>query len=285
MSRFPNPIGLPEVAKWMKAQQVPPWFAAPLDYVLTNVSSPSLTANATPHAKGAWAQLTASTPGACNALILEVHSVATTATATATLLDIGIGAAGSEVAIAENIAIGSAAVGTGNGINFTLPVYVPAGVRLAARIQSLVANKTCTLVWTLNYDRNGVETPTALDVLGTSTSTSTGTALSTAGTYVEVVAATAKTYSAIGIVPSASGTNMASYNLTYTLAVGPAGSEVDMAVFSKIVSSSAEYMARPNVSPAIYALNIPTGSRLSVKQAGATANQSQYHVTLIGVPA
>jgi hypothetical protein len=94
-----------------------------------------LTAPAATNSESAWTQISASTTATARWMVVGL-SIPNTATATAIngLLDIGIGAAGSEVGIVNDIPY---AVSTAEDINapypLTYPVNVPAGIRLAAR--------------------------------------------------------------------------------------------------------------------------------------------------------
>jgi len=99
----------------------------------------AVTHGATPHTKAAWVQLIASTSFAASFVVITVAGNNASGAASGTLLDIGIGAASSEQVIIPNLAAGY--VGTmaqASGVrSYMFPLYIPSGVRIAARTQSV----------------------------------------------------------------------------------------------------------------------------------------------------
>jgi hypothetical protein len=113
----------------------------------------TVTADATIHTKGAWAQIIAST--ARDAYGITVFIAATAGAASTNqryLVDIGIGASSSEVVLIPDLLCGNAsafnaAANTGPAM-FHFPIYIPAGSRISARGQALVTVKTSRVcVW------------------------------------------------------------------------------------------------------------------------------------------
>ena len=102
------------------------------------------------------------------------------------------------------------------------------------------------------------------------------------GTYVEIVASTSRAYRAVVLVPNVSSNTVASINVTYTVATGAAGSEVDLGsrIFLYI---DAEFMVPNTSNDSLIPANIPAGTRLSVKH-NIVSNPVGYGVTLIGIP-
>ena len=98
----------------------------------------SLDAGATLHTKGSYAQIIASTAEAYRGIILNFgNSGSSDTTNVSNLLDLAIGAAASEVVILSDYHVQRAGRGVGNNTNMRyIPVHIPAGVRLAARIQA-----------------------------------------------------------------------------------------------------------------------------------------------------
>ena len=241
------------------------------------------TADTTAHTKGAWIELIASTSGNASYIIIEC-GVDTNATDTATLLDIGTGASGSEAGLISNVAVGSAArTSIRAAFAFGVPIKIPSGTRLSARIQSIVTGgKTGTIVIrTFNMGDYG-SAPTAVDVIGVNTATSQGTAMSgSSGTYVEITASTANDYRGIVIVPSASSNNLASTNAEFILAKGAASSEV--ALGRTIVSYvNTEQVGMTAFYPPIVGGLVPAGTRLSVAH-DFSSGPTVYDITLIGI--
>ena len=255
------------------------WYEdAPFNIINTS-SATTVTANTSSHTKGAWSQLVASTSANASLLYFTVSGVSTTASNTATLLDLATGASGSEVAFAENIAIGSS-----NGLDFVIPCKVASGTRIAARIQSVVTGgKTATVTMYVIDAGNYDATPTSVDIIGTSTANSQGTSFSGAsGTWVQAIASTTRAYRAIGLVPSAHNAVMANLTVTCEVGVGAAGSEVKFGELSHGYTLAEASFSNFGVLR-LFGRNIPSGSRLAVRHNIATG-PSNYGFCLIGIP-
>ena len=215
-------------------------------------------------------------------IIFSVQSVNVSTADTATLLDIGVGAAGSETVIVPNIAIGGA-----SGTLFRIPVKIASGSRIAARVQGVRASQTASIPVREFQCVNATDAaliPTAVDVLGTNTATSTGTAMSGAsGTWVEIVSSTSQPYIAFVIAPSTSDTDTASQgDAVYEIGVGAAGSEV------RFGELNFAFGATENFSVSSSRLNtfgreVPTGSRLAIRH-NIGANPSKYDACIIATP-
>jgi hypothetical protein len=256
--------------------------------LLNIASNVTVTANTAAHTKGSWSQLIASTPSNASILRIVVSGVTTINTDTSTLLDLATGASGSEAAFASNIAIG------GNQTNnLDIPLQIPSGTRIAARIQSVVTGgKTATVAASLINDGNYTIAPTSVDVINAGdTATSKGTAFSGAsGTWVEAVASSTRAYRAI-VMTLAVQTNDTSTNVIasnalnpFEIGVGAAGSEVSAGIFrfSTTVNENVQTQF-PTSSYAVIGRNIPSGSRIAVKHP-ISSNPDRYGFTLIGIP-
>lgn len=259
------------------------WFDFNTTWTEIKTATTSITANASAHTKGAWTELIASTSARSNVLVLAVGGVNATGADTALLADIGIGAAGAEAAIIADVAFGSALAIP--PMSVTLPLVIPAGTRISARTQSIVTGgKTCSIYLALYNAPNPGPTPSAVDVLGTSTLTSAGTPMSGgAGTWVEIAASTSRGYSAVAIVPSASDNAMAAINVIYEVGVGAVGSEVAFGSCRTNYNSTETCALWIPMLPTTFGRAIPAGSRLAVRH-DIAANPQKYDVTLIGVP-
>jgi hypothetical protein len=247
-----------------------------------NLSEATVTAAATAHTKGAWSEVIASTSNDSSVLYVAVVGFNTNNTNVATLLDIGTGASGSETAILSNVAVGGAPgadfTATGS-LSFQVPFKIPAGTRLAARVQSLVASKAGAVRLAVSNSGDYATAPTSVDVIGTNSADSTAVALTGNTTYAQVIASTSQQYRAISVVPSMATASAGSANLIMTVAVGASGSETDFATVPfRRVSTENIATTAPHLS--LFARNIPAGSRLAVK--GDTGNGIQC--TLIGIP-
>jgi hypothetical protein len=230
--------------------------------------------------------LVASTSADASYLVIDVGGIAAVSTDTATLLDIGTGASGSETALIQNVAVGSASRGTGIGFVFGVPIKIASGTRLSARIQSVVAGGKTGTVIVRTFDMGDyAHAPTACDVIGTDTATSAGTAMTGAsGTYAQVTASTANAYKAIVMVPSASSNNVGGLALQFTLASGASGSEVDLGAVNGVYSTSetAQNFGPSVNSPLLVGGPIAAGTRLAVKH-NTGFSAAPYDITLIGI--
>jgi hypothetical protein len=266
-----------------------PWF-----YPLANMrpiatpffGSAAATASATAHTKGAWAQLIASTAAEAGLMMIRAESVSTAATETSMLLDIGVGASGSETPIMENLAIGgaSASSSASNGLLAPLPVRIPSGSRVSCRIQALIPSDTCTVSATLFAVNARQMLPTSVDVIGTDTATSRGTAFAGAlNAWTQITASTSQRYRALFAVPSVIGTDIISFNRDLEIAIGPAGSEVEIGRVYVDFRNTESVFHDSRFFYAPIACDIPAGSRLSVRTP-VSANPDRYGVCLVGIP-
>lgn len=262
-----------------------PWFAqTPTMIVHTYVAFSQASFPATPHTKGAWTQITASTTADTGLIIVNFSGTAGIATDASVLFDIGVGASGSEVVIASDLAVGGIAFS--QSLHFSLPVFIAAGSRIAARAQAATTTTAGSIQWMLARTADMHLTPRSLDTLGVVSSTSRGIALSGAsGSYTEIVAATSQPYQAMHLMASAGGKTGINSNFRLTLAVGSAGSEVDIGTVDLTQASggSVNPVANPTPQPAIFGRVVPAGSRISVKH-NISANPERIQAQVIGIP-
>jgi hypothetical protein len=265
-----------------------PWFWATSQYEVANSTSGLvLTASATSHAKGAWTQVFSSTASESALLFFAVSAVATAATETSMLVDLAVGASGSEQAILSGLAVGgaSAASAVALGIGAPLPVRIPAGSRISARIQSLIPSDTATLACAVVSLPGRALLPTSVDVLGTSAATSRGTALSGAsGSWTKITDSTPQRYRGVFVVPSVIGTDLVNqFSATLSIGVGAAGSEVTLGTQRMQYRDAESAFIEANVPQFPIACDIPAGSRIAVKH-NIAANSDRYGVCLVGIP-
>lgn len=255
------------MSNWPIATAAPPLFvgSGSPDGVSAVLTSPTTTS------PSAWVQIIAATPGAVSAL----HLVARAPYEQRCLVEIGIGPAGSEQVVAT---VPFLSRGNRNGVsgpNFhhppvALPLALPAGVRVAARITCAqgVAN-------TLNLTTH-IQLVSALAPIGFPRATFHGLDanlfLTTVtanginyGAWVQIVAAAAFPVRAVMLATNqgfTGGVSGAGGRTQYELGVGAAGSEVPIytipngMVFADIPSYC--------YSPVIYG-NHPAGTRFAVR--------------------
>lgn len=239
----------------------------------------TVTANATPHVKGSWSELITSTTNRTSAIIVKAFAVSTSNTATDQLIDIGIGGAGSETVVVANIPAGGAA--NPGGVYHMIPVFIPAGTRVAARSQAIIGGDTVSVNLTV-CTAIADDAASYVDTIGADTATSAGVVLSgTSGSYTEITSATTQHYRGLILCPAFTGNAGASQLATITLAVGGAGSETDILVVP-ISTGSAEtidYMTCNTMAM----LSVPSGTRLSAKH-NTNNVQNDISVVVLGIP-
>jgi hypothetical protein len=251
---------------------------------IINSGSAAPAGNATPNTKGSWSQIISSSSSNTSFIFITANSVGFAATNTATLLDIGIGASGSETAIIGDVAVGaSGSTGQGNSNVFGTPFKIPAGTRVSARIQSVVASKSSSIGAFLidlgNYDT----APTSVDVIGADTANSKGISFSGAsGSWTEAIASTTRNYRAVCCVLSSHNSDIAGITISWDVGIGASGSEV---VFGggRASVSSGELLSNATPYNYLFGRKIPAGSRLAVRH-NIAANPDRYGFTLIGIP-
>jgi hypothetical protein len=248
-----------------------------------NTGTVTLTASATAHTKGAWSTVIAATSSITTLLRFGINSVNVSGADSATLLDIGVGAAGSETVIVPNLAIGGSA-----GSFYNIPVEIPSGARISARIQGVRSSQTATInsreLFVFNAGDAAV-IPTSVDVLGVNTATSTATAMSGgSGTWVQIVESTSKDYIGFSIAPSTSDTDTVSQSdATYEIGVGAAGSEVAFGYIHFAYGATENFSIAASRSPNLFGREVPTGSRLSIRH-NIGANPEKYDACIIAIP-
>jgi hypothetical protein len=90
--------------------------------------------------KGSWAQVFASLDHDTYGLLVNINSNTDSAASRNTVLDIGVGAASSEIVLIPDLIAGNANIytGFGSGIWYYFPISIPAGTRVAVRAQGTV---------------------------------------------------------------------------------------------------------------------------------------------------
>jgi hypothetical protein len=263
------------------------WFEDTAPQIIDTQGGVTITANSSANTKGSWTQLIASTSANASLLTVLVGSVQIGATNTATLVDLAMGASGSEVAFASDIAVGGASGGGGGSraaAYFQIPLKIPSGTRISARIQSVVTGGKTAAVALYTQDAGDYSTaPTSVDVIGGNTANSQGISFSGAsGTWVQATASTSQAYRAVTFVASGHDATMGNVIDFFEVGVGASGSEVGFGEFRWQFDTSETASIR---EPYTYmsGRNIPAGSRLAVKHPIA-ADPSKYGFTLIGIP-
>lgn len=249
-------------------------------YTLATVTA---TASATPHTKGAWIEVVASTPFACDRIILSLGSTFVSTTNSSCLLDLGTGAAGSETVIASNIGSGYS-----GGLTYDFPLRIASGTRIAARIQSAVASKTQTVSVALARAASTLTVTPSTDVTvwGADTSTSRGTTVipgaNVKGSWTQITADSGNARQWIAIhIQGASNTAMQGVNHLIDIGRGAAGAETVIVPNIRILTSNSETI-NYNSLYRTYFVTIPANSRLAVRSQASTASvTSPFYIDVV----
>jgi hypothetical protein len=247
----------------------------------------TVTASATVNAVGSWVQLHASVGFPVHRLQLFTGGagIAVSASNAQVLVDIGIGASGSETVLVSDVAIG----GTQPFVTIEVPIGAPAGTRLAVRIRSAVASKSCTMGMTVYGGGVGLECGHRATTYGAVTAGSRGTALTLPGAVnakaAWTVLSTATTGAARWVVIGVGLPNIATVLATTGLldiGVGAAAAESTIIADIPFVTTTGELIAYPN--PLTYPVTLPAGVRLVARyQSVSTAAGGQIGVTVTGI--
>lgn len=266
--------------KWL-SDKYPFWNAPLPTRVETAGASATVTAAASTNTKGSWTQLIASTSNLGDTLRLECDIDVSGAT-TGALVDIAFGASGSEVVVIENLAIGSWA-----NTAIEIPLKIPQGTRISARIQANVASRQATVIVSTFYSNSYEFAPTSVDVIGTSTANSRGAAFVSANTYVQLTASTPQAYQAFILCPSRSDSTATAFSTFTSLAIGGSGSEETLFGFFANIGSNESivfYHPPPCLTGSWQTkrqATYPAGSRLAALSNFLT---DSLDVCVIGIP-
>lgn len=250
--------------------------------VLSTTTGITITSGAS-NTKGAWTEAIASTSE-------ETHWIKFAANSGEFdenfLIDIGVGAASSEVVQIANIA--SFANQNGN-IDLLMPLTIASGSRVAIRCQATTASQTLRFMVYLSND-SGFGTSTSNITLGSLTASSKGTVLdpgsvdNTKGSYVELDASTSIEMNYV-IVLMANNDNASQTNQRRLVDVstGAAASEVDVIPNILFFSNVSE---APTTAAAFFQ-TIASGTRIAARtqssnSTGAGSNDRLMDICILG---
>jgi hypothetical protein len=229
---------------------------------------------------GAWTTITASVPFETQGLYV-CAMIVTSATGQA-VFDIGMGTAGNEVVLVQAAYVPS----TQQRMTvFRFPIQVPAGVRLAGRMQAN-SNTTGTVAVAPYFQRRGF-----LDEAGLTTSTLYGwtSASMTAGgpassasptskgSWVQIMAATATAHQALAVQLYQFASGVARFWHT-DIGVGAVGAEQVLLADLYMAQQSGTEADFTEMGP--FFVSLPVGTRLSARCAVSTAGVSTQNMGL-----
>lgn len=236
----------------------------------------TVTASATPHAKGAWATVVASTPAQVRGLWVWITTATFVNAADSRMaFDVGIGAAGSETMIVEGVLCGH----KDNPANsYYLPIELPAGVRVAVRAQSVTASKVvsmramCVMTEPGQYssrDHLGMATTYGFDPATTNGMLPAAPASANAyGAWTQIIAATTERCNAmmVSIQGQTGSTNIGVAQGVIDIGMGAVGQEAIVAQipFETLSNEVVGQLFRCHAEAMLEA-EVPLGQRLSAR--------------------
>lgn len=203
-------------------------------FVAASTTGTQVLANATANTLGSWVQIIASTAADC--CMLGIHISGFSSNGPNGAVDIGIGAAASEVIILQQLMVSYFDANGAADALFLIPVNIPAGTRIAARCQVDHASDGVWVDLTL-FDGafTQVDGFAGVDSIGFVAGTTVGTQLdpgavaNTKGAYAQLTASTSRDYAGLFFVfdglGQITGTIHNTDNFAIDVAIGGAGSE------------------------------------------------------------
>lgn len=247
----------------------------------------SVTASATVNTPGNWVQMHAATqfPSSMLTVFTGNAGIFLSAQNSQTLLDVGLGAAGVEQLLVQNVAIG----GVAQYASWQFPLNVAAGSRLSLRLRSLVASKSCIFGMTIYGGGGGMESGYQATTYGAVTASSKGQVLATPGasntksawTVISAATTSRMRWMSLGLAAPDTALSSAANGLL-DIGVGAAAAEaVVIADISYRTSTAEDILA---LMPMVYPVNLPAGVRLVARhQASAAAAAAVPNLTITGI--
>lgn len=242
----------------------------------------TVTGSASSNTKGSFTELTASSAIDADGFIVIANNPTVAADH---MFDIAVGSAGSETVIVSNLAV--ELYFSGGSIAVTVPIKIAAGSRISARLQG--SSGSATLDISVVLYKGGVGdflACMAATTYGADTSTSTGTAITyagsanTKGSWVELSSSTTGRTKALLLLMGLRGGAVFSPNFYSLLdvGVGSAGSETVIIPDISLVGDNSTDRWWPNTL--FIPVDIPAGTRLAAR--AQHSGNNVYDVIAVG---
>jgi hypothetical protein len=243
----------------------------------------TITNPAVAHTKGSYVELTSATDRNAAGFLVTLEGNG----GGEYLVDIAVGAAASEQIICTNLH------GVINAVNvrsweYFVPVPIPGGTRLAARMQS--SSTTQVLYGSISLYHGGLMTPSCalIESLNADTANSQGTLIAqggannTKGAYTQIVASTTRRYRGLIISNGRRGT-VATQLFINDVAIGAAASEqiiIPNIYWSQ--NTTTDQIERPVQGP--FWVDIPAGTRIAVRgQQDVIGGGRDHRLSVFGI--
>ncbi len=239
-----------------------------------NATSVTVTAAGTSHTMGSWTQLVASTAADIGFMSIYPSAVAANGVNTAAIMEIGVGGSGSEVTLFA-FACG------GTGTPPCVPVFVPKGSRISARLQCNTASRSASVFWQFYPVRLELVPAARVASLGLNYATSRAVAFGASSAWAQYTSATTEAYRGLCLVTSVATTSISAQIPLFRVGVGASGAEVSIGEFYHQVASTESVTAIGGLPVPVICRHIPEGSRLAVS---CSTTGGTLDATLIGIP-
>ena len=222
--------------------------------------------------KGTWAQIIASTPFNANRLMVNIIFAYFSYEY---LMDVGIGPSGSEVVLVSNLYRPALSSYYG-GMSYDLPIQIPAGVRVAARVQcsgySAGLTRVAPMFYLIGGSYLGQELYGKMIDYGTNLTNTSGTLITPGtgglGSWTQITSGCTSLIK--GLVICITGGLSSLYDFVLDIGIGSSGSEV--VLIPQWGFGNCNYDIYPRVSP-IIPVNIPVGTRIAARAYSETSSQ------------
>ncbi len=231
------------------------------------------------HVKGSYIELIASTSFDYNSIDLKIREFSQGVK----LLDIAIGGAGSEEVVIPNITVNFIG-GAGGCASLLLPITVPEGSRISARLQAAAGGASMEVSGSgyggSFFNSTGLGTVTDYGtVLGSSKGTvvDPGATTNTKGSWTELTSSTSSDSKECLLGIGINGNTIAGPNRWLVdIAIGGGGSEEIINSDIQLVSNTAEAIS-PIFVP--IPIQVPTGTRLAIRSQCSTNDATDRLLT------
>lgn len=239
--------------------------------------------------KGAWTTLISSLNFDCDGFMV---GIAWGSTSRISLIDIGIGAAASEVVIVPDLPYEQAGT-IGNGcFVYYIPIPVKAGTRIAARANISGATTKQVAMWIQPFSggfvlRDALDRVTTYGITPATpvlTNIDPGATIGTKGAYTQLIASTTDDIKVLQFVTAKTGNNVA-IDWKVDLAIGAGGSE-QIIIPDYYCGSAANVGAIPQPSVSLpIPISIAAGTRLAARCSCSisTAGGRTLDVAVVGM--
>lgn len=227
---------------------------------------------------GSWVELKASTGIEATHLIV---TIADPNGADQIDVDIGIGAAGSELVIAEALFMRADGYVRNNGMTYSIPLRVPAGVRVAARMRGAAASRSCKVAVLALAGDSPFGSFQKMEAIGGTYTVTTGYTAHTKGAWAQIVAAS-KYYKALhvvwGLIDYAS--NQTSTSLM-DIGIGASGSEIVTIPDLHATAHNLPGASHNTYQSAFIPGALPANTRMSYRGQVSAGNALRYMFMLV----